>query len=274
MNLTNELSPKLELNSACYQGHIKHQRYHPKKHSFDYAIAMLVLDLDEITLMDFGRLFSWKKLALLRFQASDYLNSDCKQHTTDANEQNNGNAILQLKRRVLDKVAAIVNQQQPLTYSVCDRVMFAGQVRHFGIYFSPVNFFFCYQKNTPYYMLAEVSNTPWNERHYYVVDLNNVQATPKAFHVSPFMNMDMDYKWHIKPPKEQLAVTINAISDKPLFSANMLLSRQALTKQNLKQQFYRFPLMTVKILLGIYWQALKLFIKGIKYVPYSTKTKN
>lgn len=254
--------------SGIYQGIVTHQRLAHCKHFFKYKMAMFVLDLDELQYMDYGRLFNCHHRALLRFNANDYLTqipAEIKfDHTNDKNE------ISQLKNKVITTVNYLITKQSDKsTYlKMGDRIVFAGLVRHFGIYFSPVNFFFCYKKNKPLYMLAEVSNTPWNERHYYLVDINDPTNTPKSFHVSPFMNMDMDYKWSIKPPANKLLIGIDSYHQQRLFSANLQLLRQKFHAKNLKGMLCRFPFMPVNILLRIYWQALKLFIKKVPIEPH------
>lgn len=263
----NHFSPQY---SGYYEGQVIHTRFEPKKHAFSYKLAMLILDLDELAKMDFGRLFSWNKSALLRFNAKDYL---AKIPTSKSSKQHN--PVLELKQKVLNKVNEMQKEKQqennPFENNLntaCDRVIFAGQIRHFGFYFSPINFFFCYQNKTAKFMLAEVSNTPWNERHYYLVDINNALDTPKAFHVSPFMDLNMHYKWKINPPDNKLTIAIDNYNPKRIFSAGLSLSRKEFNHNNLKLMLYRFPLMTIKIILGIYWQALKLFIKGIPFVSH------
>ena len=271
---TTDVIERKPLLSGIYQGVIKHTRYHQKKHHFNYGISMLSLDLDELATMDYGRLFNWKKWALLFFNSKDYLS-----HISNIpDDKSIGNPILKLKYKVLSTVENIYNAQEKADSNdkliLCDKVIFAGQIRHFGIYFSPVNFFFCYHDNKAQYLLAEVSNTPWNQRHCYLINLNHQMTTQKAFHVSPFMNMDMSYKWHIKPPTEKLNVCIESVNQERLFSAWLSLSRKELNKGSLTKMLLHFPFMTITIFTGIYWQALKLFLKGVSFVAYQSKKEN
>jgi hypothetical protein len=126
-------------------------------------------------------------------------------------------------------------------------------------------------------VVAEVTNTPWLERHWYVLwEGNRVGGParlrfrhPKAFHVSPFWDMDMVYDWHLHPPGEKLSVAIvNSRGGRRLFTAGLVLRRRELTRWSMLGTFARFPWMSARVMQGIHWQALRLWRKGCPYVPH------
>lgn len=259
-------------HSHIYLGNIIHKRFSPKKHSFNYRLYMLALDVADVeshynNKAGFGIFgFSWYKP--LRFVEQDYLIAQPK------NKQVGD--LAPLNERIQTKVAELSGHKD------ISRIVMLVQVRCFGIYFSPANFYFCYDHNGQCtQMLAEVSNTPWNERHYYLVDLLTDSAdkkTKKNFQVSPFMDLAMTYFWQVTPPSchdDKLLVNIkNKRVDEEsgqatmLFDASLVMKKKPFTKKSLLRIWAQLPVMTVKVVLTIYWQALKLFIKRVPFIGY------
>ncbi|MGO4998277.1 DUF1365 domain-containing protein [Oceanisphaera sp. W20_SRM_FM3] len=240
-------------NSAIYQGQVRHRRFATegqKAHHFSYGLYMLALDLDELDdLAASSRLFAVERFAPLSFRRRDYLG--CPQ--------------LPLKAAVLQEVTRLGGEADAI-----DSVVMLGQVRCFGLYFSPINVFFCYQGEQPRFALMEVHNTPWNQRHCYLVDLAKQDPTEKEFHVSPFMGMNMQYHWRISPPSlaqsgKRVLVHIENRNPDLLFDATLSLRRHVFERSVLKAALLQWPLMTLTIVRGIYWQALRLFLKRIPY---------
>jgi len=232
-----------DMESAIYQGKVFHQRFRPTQHKFDYDIYLFWLKLSEIeSLSHTLRHFSIGKRGWLSFHRDDYY----------------GEPSLPLDEAIRQKMTAL-NQSEKLD----GEVFFFGQLRTFGIYFSPVNFYFLRspEHNRFTHMLAEVSNTPWNERHYYLVDMETQEDTEKAFHVSPFNPLDMTYKWTIRQPDAHFNLVMACHRKEKDFTAGLNMKRISLDNTNLRIMLRRIPSMTIKTVVGIYWQALKLFIK-------------
>ncbi len=241
------------MNSAIYVGRLQHCRYRPVVHAFSYPLYMLALDLDELDqLQVLSPWLSTRRLAPLWFRRADYLGDpDCA-----------------LKASVWREVARLGGE------AAMGRVLMVAQLRCFGLYFSPVNFYYCYRDEVPRYLLAEVSNTPWRQSHTYLIAFDHPEPVPKAFHVSPFMGMDTRYHWQLSPPGEHLRLTID-IRDacaetgaENLFGASLDLQRQPLQPANVRALLLRWPWMSASILRAIYWQALQLAWKRVPFHPH------
>ena len=246
------------MNSAVYEGTVRHRRFDPISHAFSYRVGMLYLDLDELPkALDAGPLWSARRAAPGRFRRDDYL----------------GDPAVPLR----DAVRELVGER--LGFVPAGPIRLLTTPRTFGRSFNPVSFYYCFGAGGEVEaVVAEVTNTPWGERHAYVMDARGGgrvlrQDFDKAFHVSPFMGMDHEYGWALTTPGETLSVQIDSRRDGGrAFDATLSLRRRPLTARNLNLLLARFPFAALRVLALIYGQALRLKLKGARYHPNPTST--
>jgi uncharacterized protein len=239
------------MHSALYTGRLSHQRHLPTPHAFSYRMCMAWLDLAELDEVFRGRwLWSTRRPALAWMRRADYL----------------GDAGTPLDQAVRDRVEIETGKRPD------GPVRLLTHLRTFGHCFNPVSFYYCYDApgENLEAIVAEVTNTPWNERHAYVLPVEPAQADAhslrfrfgKSFHVSPFMPMDLDYDWRFSRPGKRLAVHMrNRKSGETLFDAALSLERREMTGANLARALAGYPFATMQVVAAIYWQALRLWLK-------------
>jgi DUF1365 family protein len=247
--------------SALYVGRVRHRRFQPRPHDFRYGLFMVYLDLAELDRVFAGRWFwSTRRLALARFRRADYL----------------GDPTLPLDEAVRRCVAEATGQRPT------GPIRMLTHLRYFGYVFNPVSFYYVYDADDTRVetIVAEITNTPWKERHSYVLPQSAEAAKPgvhrhrfaKDFHVSPFMPMAQDYDWRFSTPSETLSVHMeNLQAGEKVFDATLALERQALNGANLARALLFFPLMTVQVIVGIHWQALRLWLKRTPFHIHPSK---
>lgn len=246
------------LRHALCAGRVWHVRQQPFRHGFDYRVHYLLLDLDELaSAFATHRLWSLGGRNVGSFRQEDHLG---------ASER--GGALA-------DRARDFVRER--LGFEPAGSVKLLAQPRYLGFGFNPVTFyFFTDPDGVPGALeaiLLEVSNTPWNERHVYAFDCRGAQAPwqfeiAKDFHVSPFLPMDMTYRFRFAWDGERFEIVKqNYQGGERVFTARMALEQTPLTSAALTRVLVGFP-MTFKVVAGIYWQALRLWLKGAVYHPH------
>jgi len=258
------LRPEVPLSSAVYEGMVRHRRYTPHAHAFRYRMAQLYVDLDEIDRIFADRwLWSVDRRNLAEFRRSDYL----KFPGAFPGASTGKSSTRPLADVVRDCAARALGRRPEGPVRLLTHLRYAGHI------FNPVSFYYCYAPGGEVLdcIVAEITNTPWRERHAYVLPVAGAGKCgklrswdfAKTFHVSPFMPMDRRYEWRFSDPGKFLRVHMRVLGGHSTeFDASLVLERRPLDASSLRRVLCRYPLMTLRVVGAIHWQALRLWAKG------------
>lgn len=270
--------------SAIYEGAVRHRRLDDTRHAFRHRLFLLYVDLDELPGL-FRRRWFWsaRRPNLAWFRRADYL----------------GPADRPLDEAVRDRVEAELGRRP------AGPVRVLTQLRTLGYVFNPVSFYYCHDSGGELdAIVAEITNTPWGERHAYVLDARDGEPHgglppqvagehdeegeardadrgrrlrwrfAKDFHVSPFQRMEQLYEWSFGLPGERLDVGMTSFEGgRPVFTAGLACRRRAITAAGLAGVLVRHPLLTFRVHAAIYWQAARLFLKRAPFFVHPGKRK-
>ena len=245
------------MNSCIYNGEVTHTRFKPVRHFLKYKTFSLLIDLDEINLLDKSiGIFSHNKFNIFSFYDKDH------------GDRDGGNlkdwVISNLKKfQIKEKITNI----KVLCYP-----------RILGYVFNPLSIFYCYEKDKLVAIFYEVKNT-FNEQHTYVFKIKNneeiIQKCRKKFYVSQFMDMETFYNFKLLNPNDKLSVFIKQTdADGTILTATQTGDKKEFSFKQLAINFLKYPLMTIKIISSIHYEALLLWKKGAIYRKRDVKLKN
>jgi len=246
-------------NSCIYSGFVTHRRFKPKRHFFTYKTFSLLIDLYEIKKLEKKiKFFSYNKFNILSFSDSDHGPRD-------------GSSLINWVKNTLSKAKIDIGS---------GAIKLLCYPRFFGYVFNPLSIFYCYNENSQLKaILYEVKNT-FNEQHTYVFSVPHssnliLHKCHKKFYVSPFIEMKAFYNFRLLNPGKILNVFIKQSDDEgTLLTACQVGKKIEMSSKNLLFQFLRHPFMSFKVILGIHFEALRLWIKGVKLVKRKKKIRN
>ena len=241
----------VNLHSAIYKGLLRHRRYSPRTNAFCYHVFMMYLDLDELDqVLKLSRWWSHAPWSLARFLRSDFF----------------GDSTIDLK----ESICMRIKQETGIEHRGSVRLL--ANLRYFGFSINPIVTYYCFDESEKLqFIVAEVTNTPWNERISYVLCCDPDAKKQrfdflKGMHVSPFNPMDMRYFWLSNNPSKRLQLHLEtSCGNEVIVDATLSLKRTEITSSSLTHTIWRYPWMTIKVAVAIYWQALVLWVKRVPF---------
>lgn len=248
------------MKSCIYEGIVRHGRMKPPN-TFRYSLFMMYFDLAELDEVFRGR-WLW---------SADHFNAACFSRAYHLGDPN-----VPLDNAVRDLVAERLGRRPD------GPVRMLTQLRYFGCNFNPVSFYYCFDREGRRVetIIVEIHNTPWGEMFCYVLgeeqnegsDKEKKFVFAKEFHISPFMDMDIRYKWEFTDPGDSVHVLMTSYENgEKVFDAELSMGRRQMTGAELRRMLMKHPFMNMKIIAGIYWQALRLRIKGATFYTHPSK---
>jgi uncharacterized protein len=240
------------IKNSLYSGTIQHRRFEPIAHAFEYQVAYYYLNLDEVEkVFKIPFLFSFNFPGLLSFWSKDYLN----------------------RARIETKIREATGQDFK------GDIYLLTNISYFGFCFNPVSFYYGFEDGELKHVVFHVTNTPWGEKHLYYMSFDKTKQVafqfPKEFHVSPFMQMEIDYTWVVNAPEEKIRVLMQ---NRPrgekriVFDSTLELTKYPLSFKHILFHFLKFPFVTFKTSLAIYYQAILLWIKKSPFYSHPLKS--
>jgi len=245
------------MNSCIYNGEVTHTRFKPVRHFLKYKTFSLLIDLDEINILDKSiGIFSHNKFNIFSFYDKDH------------GDRDGGN----LKDWVISNLKKFQIKENITNIKVLCYPRILGYV------FNPLSIFYCYEKDKLVAIFYEVKNT-FNEQHTYIFKIKNneeiIQKCRKKFYVSPFMDMETFYNFKLLNPNDKLSVFIKQTdADGTILTATQTGDKKEFSFKQLAINFLKYPLMTIKIISSIHYEALLLWKKGAIYRKRDVKLKN
>ena len=245
------------MNSCIYNGEVTHTRFKPVRHFLKYKTFSLLIDLDEINILDKSiGIFSHNKFNIFSFYDKDH------------GDRDGGN----LKNWVISNLKKFQIKEKITNIKVLCYPRILGYV------FNPLSIFYCYEKDKLVAIFYEVKNT-FNEQHTYIFKIKNneeiIQKCRKKFYVSPFMDMETYYNFKLLNPNDKLSVFIKQTdADGTILTATQTGDKKEFSFKQLAINFIKYPLMTIKIISSIHYEALLLWKKGAIYRKRDIKLKN